>query len=154
MDVIIKTLKQWLTDHDEEMKKRGGNLGYDDFPFTGHITSGQIRAALSTSEVVEECDILAALDQIRSASAWSVDDGNKDVSHHMETIFEAARLYAQGRAQAVPGGWKLVPIEPTTEMMNNFYGGFPPTDVQEIVDWEGGYRSMLSANHTRYWKQQ
>ena len=53
--------------------------------------------------------------------------------------FIRAMLAAQ-HATSVPGGWKLVPIEPTQEMLRALVDG-----ANQYDSWNEGYRDMLAA---------
>jgi hypothetical protein len=78
-----------------------------------------------------------------------------ECGEQIETVLKAARLYAQGRTQSAPEGWKLVPIEPTQEM--HFAGcdaislwlrepdGFGNETSLEHPDILEAYKAMLSA---------
>lgn len=45
-----------------------------------------------------------------------------------------------------PPGWKLVPVEPTEEMLDHAWGMVIPTPGYPLEEWAAVYRAMLSAS--------
>lgn len=71
----------------------------------------------------------------REAGLRTGGNGNYGVSH----ITELERFAAAVEANCVPPGWKVVPIEPTDEMVRAGW------DVEELVIPERMYYAMLAA---------
>lgn len=70
----------------------------------------------------------------KEASIWKDANGR-----HLDSIDELERFAALIQANTVPPGYKVVPIEPTVEMMNAVY----------MTDWaRTAYKAMLNAAPT------
>lgn len=72
----------------------------------------------------------------------AIEQGLKDRIRVLETE------RAAGAERAVPEGWKLVPVEPTQEMLIAGVRGFQKAgynDCDKLHDWTGCYRAMLAA---------
>ena len=62
-------------------------------------------------------------------------------SKRLPTVLRMAE--ASLRAQGVPDGWRLVPVEPTGEMQSAWDSSAFNEDSDE--EWRGAYRAMISA---------
>ena len=77
--------------------------------------------------------------------AWfhKYDDNNFMTAEDSELMFEA---WQAAKAQAVPEGWKLVPMDPTKEMFDAAFDapciGHPETSGQS---YDSIYKAMLAA---------
>lgn len=107
-------------------------------------TAAAIRAFLTSATPPDVAKIADAIE----ACDWSnVSIGNKAILRKAAT---ALRLSAGGR---VPDGWKLVPVEPTPEMLGAFWRQ-KNNGTQEIgetgphTDDYSAYRAMLAASPT------
>lgn len=123
---------------DPESPQAIRNGQYQDISTTAHIALGTIRgpAALSAPAMTDLREAILNLpigdDQITD---WH-DEGA------FVAGFEAARHAAAELARAAlsaPAGWKLVPIEPTREMLDAVRNG------PEHETWRDGYHAMLAA---------
>lgn len=102
-----------------------------------------IESAL-TDAVVIDAPIVEGIDE---ALEWYDKQTNSALySKGLDAVLKAARLYAQGRTQAVPDGWKLVPIKHTQAMLSAVM------DHVEHIDHSGAsiltlgwYDALLSA---------
>lgn len=99
-----------------------------------------IEAALSTPEAVEEGSAIEALES-------AIASHEKGELGGWELQLIKSRLYAQGRTQAVPDGWKMVPIEPTDDMIWAGHSALSDGSLgqAEIDDGKIAYKAMLSA---------
>lgn len=92
-------------------------------------------------------DVAKIADAIEACDWSNVSIGNKAILRKAAT---ALRLSAGGR---VPDGWKLVPVEPTPEMLGAFWRQ-KNNGTQEIgetgphTDDYSAYRAMLAASPT------
>ena len=64
-----------------------------------------------------------------------------NMAHQQSKIIE--RLQKATKAQTVPEGWKLVPVEPTEEMVDAFIDSDIDIDPEQNVII--GYKAMLAA---------
>ena len=106
-----------------------------------------IKSALSAAIAAQN---VAGVDELKEAIAWwdhelSDPEGESEIPH-IHVLLEAARLHAQSR-QAVPEGWKLVPVEPTWEMAKNgaCYVSADKSAVERGYESKNIYKAMLSA---------
>lgn len=63
----------------------------------------------------------------------------------LDKIYQAATLYAQGRTQSAPEGWKLVPIEPTQAMIDAGVKDRKGRNTLEYFMTMEAYKAMLTA---------
>ena len=85
-------------------------------------------------------NLRAAIKQQEEAEpvAWTVESPcNSDDFRLYRSKFFPIPLYT---APVTPAGWKLVPIEPTREMLWQIC----PASA-DLREWEGNYKSMLAA---------
>ncbi len=78
------------------------------------------------------------------SSAWSIvgsrfDDGSALETHDQEKT-ELRAMIKQYRKEAVPDGWQLVPINPTSYMIDSWR-----IDQSQGRSLESSYQAMLSA---------
>ena len=85
---------------------------------------------------------------IEKALDWIENDTRECVRHHIAKHYDPNEIYTSldqlehilRAAPAVPQGWKLVPVEPTQEMLDHVNRTVP--DLFELGD---EYRAMLAA---------
>jgi hypothetical protein len=79
------------------------------------------------------------------------DWGTTTEPHYIVTELELeafAKAYAQTQGQSIPDGWKLVPIKPTSEMIEAAFSVYDVLDSEEGMvrqNLRNDYKTMLKA---------
>ena len=76
--------------------------------------------------------------------------GNPNYLPHYKIIEAMLEAYRLGQSQAIPPGWKLVPVEPTPHMLKSGVHAFQHARQSDdnLDDWRANYRAMLAAAPT------
>lgn len=89
----------------------------------------------------------SVIDGLEESITYFNDNPQKhpNVNGHFNAVLDAARAYLQGRTQiaSVPDGWKLVPIEPTEDIIDAIVRT-PNSKLERETAWLD-YKAMLSA---------
>ena len=64
---------------------------------------------------------------------------------YIEELSKLAADVRAGQASKVPEGWKLVPVEPTDEMMREMTDPFMAINGDNRTAFESAYRAMIAA---------
>ena len=76
-------------------------------------------------------------------AVWSA--GDMYIGPDTDSLTEFAALaFAAGQASKVPEGWKLVPVEPTEEMMREMTDQFMAINGDNRTAFESAYRAMIA----------
>jgi uncharacterized protein YbdZ (MbtH family) len=131
-------------------------------PFFEWYEANELRfahAQMSEKEIAESAWQAARQSSQSEPVAWKLigTDGKRSaVTDSIENVAEAIKLNSVGREinviplyaapqQAIPSGWKLVPIEPTKEMVIAGFAKMLEVGKRETAEH---YRAMIAASPT------
>jgi hypothetical protein len=118
-----------------------------DFEKTVGINHGPVAAILTRRLIAALTAPIEKIEGLDEALKQWAEPGMTCESLHdedmLDKIYQAASLYAQGRTQSAPEGWKLVPIEPTSQMVSA--AGTHIENPNPYMGIRNSYQAMLSA---------
>jgi len=120
---------------------------------------GEVRCRVGDGYKVDPCPFCTAPqpEQRGEVVAWRITDGEGDFDYQTDEPDEKSKawvarygrkwepLYTAPPAPAVPDGWKLVPVEPTAEMIVSMKDYLTACSGGTVIGVRAGYRAMLAA---------